>query len=119
MTLAGKLALITGAASGVGLSTARLFAEQESDLILVDISEKIIEITSELTDNFPLCKITSYVVDITDGKQVEDLFENIKKMYKRVVTLVVNSAGIARGCKVIILIFIYFIFYLLNGFIKW
>lgn len=100
MSLTGKLALVTGAASGVGLSTARLFAEQNADLILVDISESIIEIATELKANFSRSKITGHVVDVTKASQVEDIFKMISKDYKQVATLVVNSAGIAKGCKV-------------------
>ena len=34
--LAGKVAIVTGAASGIGRATAILFAEQGADLVLVD-----------------------------------------------------------------------------------
>ena len=39
ISLKGKTALITGAASGIGSAIANIFSESGSDLILVDINE--------------------------------------------------------------------------------
>ena len=40
MRLEGKVAVITGAASGIGLATARLFAREGALLLLGDVDEK-------------------------------------------------------------------------------
>ena len=38
--LEGKVAIITGAGSGFGASTARLFAEQGASVIIADITDE-------------------------------------------------------------------------------
>ncbi len=40
MQLAGKVTAITGAASGIGLATARLFAREGAPLVLGDSSSR-------------------------------------------------------------------------------
>lgn len=40
MQLAGKVTAITGAASGIGLATARLFAREGAPLVLGDLDEE-------------------------------------------------------------------------------
>jgi 17beta-estradiol 17-dehydrogenase/3alpha(17beta)-hydroxysteroid dehydrogenase (NAD+) len=94
--LAGKLALITGSASGIGLSTARLFARQGADLILCDRSPKISELANELRSEHSELKVTGHVCDITKSDQVATLFKDIHSLNLKQKTpnVIVNSAGI-------------------------
>ena len=51
--LQGKVAYITGAASGIGLATAKLFAEHGANLYLVDLTEdKLNEAEEEIRKKF-------------------------------------------------------------------
>jgi NADP-dependent 3-hydroxy acid dehydrogenase YdfG len=51
MEIAGKVVLITGASSGIGLATARLFARKGARLALAARSaEKLAQLASELPD---------------------------------------------------------------------
>lgn len=40
MQLAGKVAVITGAASGIGLASARLFGQEGASVLLGDVDEE-------------------------------------------------------------------------------
>jgi short-subunit dehydrogenase len=99
-SLKNKLALITGAASGLGLSTAQLFARECADLALVDISSKMLDVANELQEKHPTVKISSHVFDLTVSSNMDPLFSEIKQHHQakhRCPTVLVNSAGIGKG----------------------
>ena len=65
MQLAGKTALITGAARGIGLATARMFLDQGARVAMVDRdADALTEATSGLTGALPV------VCDVSDEAQV-------------------------------------------------
>jgi NAD(P)-dependent dehydrogenase (short-subunit alcohol dehydrogenase family) len=101
--LENKLALITGAASGIGLASAELFASQGADLALADISPKVTDVVALLQDKYPNKKITGYVGDLTVSSNIEKLFEEIKHQHTKYKypTVLVNSAGIGYGKSLI------------------
>ena len=101
--LENKLALITGAASGLGLATATLFASQGADLALADISPKVAEVAADLKSKYPKLGISAHVYDLTVGSNVEKLFEEIKQQHEKYAspTVLVNSAGIARAVPLV------------------
>ena len=97
--LENKLALITGAASGIGLTTADLFAVNGADLALADISPKVTEVAKELKSKYPKQNISAHVYDITNSSNVEKMFEEIKQNHEpkyQHPSVLVNSAGIGH-----------------------
>jgi NAD(P)-dependent dehydrogenase (short-subunit alcohol dehydrogenase family) len=101
-SLNGKLALITGAASGIGLATARLFAQHGCDLALVDIAANIHDVGKNIQEEFSNAIVTSHVVDVANSEQVNALFAEIKNKHPKhsAANVIVNSAGIARSSPI-------------------
>ena len=101
LNLSKKLALITGAANGIGFTTAELFAKHGASLALVDISPKIHEIALEIqsvaSDSNQNIKVKGFICDVTKKDEVNKLFQDIKNNFPeyKAANIVVNSAGIA------------------------
>jgi NAD(P)-dependent dehydrogenase (short-subunit alcohol dehydrogenase family) len=101
-TLKDKLALITGAASGIGLASAQLFASQGADLALADISPKAKDVAKDLQAKYPEIKVSAHVYDLTVSSNIDLLFAEIKETHQAkhfCPTILINSAGIAQEKK--------------------
>ena len=61
--LSGKVALITGAASGIGAAAAELFKEQGAKVFLVDIDKDALEATAEKIGSENVGHIVADVAD--------------------------------------------------------
>ena len=87
--LDGKVAVVTGGCSGIGLATVRRFVEEGACVVIGDLAdERGAEVTAELDG-------TTYVhVDVTDKDQVDALFKTAKDTYGSV-DIAFNNAGIS------------------------
>ena len=89
-----KTALITGATSGIGRSTAKAFADKGINLILCGRrKEALIELELELSKKV---KVTTLTFDIRDKKAVFDQIGNLNAEFKTI-DILVNNAGNAHG----------------------
>ena len=93
--LKGKVAVITGAGSGIGLSMAHAFAKQGMKLVLADINEKTLKKASRDLEKVG-AEVLPLVVDVSDPKQVDNL---ATKAYERFgnVNILCNNAGVGGG----------------------
>jgi 3-hydroxy acid dehydrogenase / malonic semialdehyde reductase len=91
-----KVALITGASSGIGKATAQLFAKNNYDLILTARrKERLVELKKELK----LCGVSIYIsaFDIRDIKETKEAFDAIPVELKKRLSILINNAGLAAG----------------------
>lgn len=91
LRLDGKVAVITGGASGIGNATAKMMSKKGAKIVVLDrnpsIKEKAMEISEEAL---------GIAVDLTDYAQVEKVFQDIlEKMGS--VDIVCNIAGLGSG----------------------
>jgi NAD(P)-dependent dehydrogenase (short-subunit alcohol dehydrogenase family) len=79
--LEGKVAVITGAASGIGRASAELFAREGATVVGID-----------LRDDSP--GALALAVDVTDEEAVRDLYAQVRERFGRIDVLF-NNAGIS------------------------
>ena len=94
--LSSKLALVSGAASGIGFQIARIFAKEGAAVCLVDISNDVNSALKQLPIHTSKHQHSSHICDISNTDQVHSLFKTVKDQYKDTPTIIVNSAGITR-----------------------
>lgn len=88
--LSGKVAIITGAASGMGLAGAQLFAKEGAKLVVtdvVDVEEKVNEIVSDGGEAIGL------KLDVSKPESWKEVIEKTIDKYGQI-DILVNNAGI-------------------------
>jgi NAD(P)-dependent dehydrogenase (short-subunit alcohol dehydrogenase family) len=90
--LEGKVAVITGAGSGMGRASAEVFVREGARVLALDISGREDETADAFGD-----AVVAHKCDMTDESQVEAAFARALDTFGRV-DAVLNSAGIAGAC---------------------
>lgn len=89
-----KTALITGASSGIGMATAKIFAKNGINLILCGRrQERLNELKSELAS---FCNIHTLNFDVRDKKEVFSKIESLPDAFSSI-DILINNAGNAHG----------------------
>lgn len=91
--LLGKIAVVTGASRGIGLSIAELLAAEGCDLALCSRDTKFIPET-ELADRHGV-KVLVYECDVRDENSVAEFFSSVRDRYTTFDYLI-NNAGTAH-----------------------
>ncbi|XP_046406582.1 estradiol 17-beta-dehydrogenase 8 [Ischnura elegans] len=90
----GRIALVTGAGSGIGRATCAALSREGASIVAADRDEKNAKLTIQsLKDN---AKNISVEVDVKDSSSVQRMFEEVKKHFQKPPSVIVNSAGITR-----------------------
>lgn len=90
-----RIALITGASSGIGEACARKFAEGGYDLILTARrAEKLAELGAELEADGT--KVKTLTFDVRDAEAAEKAVDSLEPEWRKIDVLI-NNAGLALG----------------------
>ncbi len=94
----GKIALITGASSGIGEACARVFAQNGIDVIIsARRLEKLIKLERKLKENYGV-KVLPLKLDVRKRDEVFDYLGNLPDEWKEV-EILVNNAGLSKGLE--------------------
>jgi NADP-dependent 3-hydroxy acid dehydrogenase YdfG len=82
MSLAGKVAIITGASSGIGEESARLFAAQGCKVVLAARRiEKLEQIVAEIKEKGG--EAIAVATDVTEIEQIKNMFAKTMETYDK------------------------------------
>ena len=90
---ADKVALITGAGSGIGRALAEELANEGCNLALVDWNNESLEETKELIRKKNV-SVSTHVLDIKDKEKIKELPQKVIDFHNQI-DIVINNAGIS------------------------
>jgi len=92
--LSGKVAIVTGGASGIGKGIVCGLAEAGADVAIADINKNAgMEAASEVASKYGV-KCLAFETDVTNKASVEKMVEDVVAAFGRI-DILVNNAGIA------------------------
>jgi len=95
--LKNKVAIITGAAQGIGFATARKFLDEGAVVAVADVKDEAVHgAVEQLKLNGEV--VEGFAVDVTKRAQIGAMVERVKDRYGRVDVLV-NNAGITLDAR--------------------
>ncbi len=87
-----KIAIVTGAAMGIGKAVAMRLGKEGAKLALMDINQNLLQNTVEELKKIGV-EVNGYVADISNEKQVAQAISQIEKDFSKI-DILVNAAGI-------------------------
>jgi short-subunit dehydrogenase len=94
---AGRTAVLTGAASGIGEQLAHGLAARGSSVILVDVdAARLKDVASQVSSAYPGVSVTPRVADLADRDEVTGLAGSLVAELPSL-GLLINNAGVALG----------------------
>ena len=93
--LKDKVAIITGAAKGIGFATAKRFAQEGAKVMIVDIGPEAIKVA---VDQIPGAE--GHVMNVTDRASIQSVVDEIIQRHGRI-DILINNAGITQDARLI------------------
>ena len=95
MRLDGKVAIITGSTSGIGLEIAKAYVKNGAYITICGTNEeKLIKAKDAIINKYSNAKVLSIKADVSNTDDVIKLFIETKKEYGHI-DILINNAGIA------------------------
>ncbi len=95
MRLEGKVAIITGSTSGIGLEIAKAYVKNGACITICGTNEeKLNKAKDTIIKEFNDAKVLSIKADVSNTNDVINLFNETKKEYGHI-DILINNAGIA------------------------
>ncbi len=99
MRLQDKVAVITGAANGIGLATARKFAAEGALVMLCDLNLDQVQHAAREIDATG-GRAQGFQLDVTDRPQVDAVMAQVVQQHGRI-DILINNAGITKDARLV------------------
>jgi 3-oxoacyl-[acyl-carrier protein] reductase len=93
--LKDKVAIITGAAKGIGFSTAQRFAQEGAIVIIADMN---LESVKEAAAKIPNAE--GFVMNVTDRASIQAVVDQVMQKHGRI-DILINNAGITQDARLV------------------
>ncbi|MEJ7301400.1 SDR family NAD(P)-dependent oxidoreductase, partial [Staphylococcus caprae] len=80
--LENKIAVVTGASTGIGQASSKVLAQEGAHVLALDIADELDQTVEDIKQNGG--QATAYKVDISDEQQVEQFANDLKQQYGRI-----------------------------------
>jgi 3-oxoacyl-[acyl-carrier protein] reductase len=95
MRLKDKVAIITGAAKGIGFATATRFAQEGAKVMIADVNPEAVKAAVDLIPGSE-----AYVMNVTDRASIEATVDHIMQRHGRI-DILINNAGITQDARLV------------------
>src|SRR4051794_22434249 len=95
LNFSGKVALITGAAAGMGLATAQAFADAGAAVVLADFKEEAVKVEAKKLMNVGH-RALAFGCDVSDDHQVAEMVKRTIGEFGRLDAAFNNAGVMAR-----------------------
>ena len=100
LTLAGRVAVITGGAQGIGFHAAKKMCQNGMKVALIDLNaDKLKKACDELNSLENSAGAAPFACDVSNEKAIEKTINEIADTFKQI-DVVVNAAGILNSTKI-------------------
>jgi 3-oxoacyl-[acyl-carrier protein] reductase len=93
--LKDKVAIITGAAKGIGFTTAQRFAEEGAIVILADMNLESVKDAAA-----PIPNAQAYAMNVTDRASIQVVVDQVMQKHGRI-DILINNAGITQDARLV------------------
>ena len=95
-----KVAIITGAASGLGFAAARMLLKEGAKVVLTDVNREVLDSMPERLNDFSQSQFQTSFHDVTQEDSWIDLINKTENDQGKI-NILVNSAGISLGADIV------------------
>ncbi len=92
--LEDKVAIITGAARGIGFSIAEMLSEHGATSIIIDLNHEAVDAAVQQIDDMGNRAI-GFTADVTNSDEIASIFKEIHKKFGKI-DILINNAGITK-----------------------